>query len=290
MARRAGTMFRLERTRLLAAGPAVTRPLSPPPEAQPLVLDPPQLLARGSVESPRAEASLTNDGEALYLKGDESKYGVQFVSPAAPLRPGAEYVLKVAVKVEEGRVNVGVYSDLSDEPYVSTFLDPLEGVAAAEQPLRTVDLPFVTAWGGDGARLVIANGASNPVRPVLRVGPARLFELGPAAHLWTRHPRLLLRAVQRPFITAVFLPLYLLGALLLVAAGRWRMLLSLAAVPAYFFCVQSAVHTEYRYVMAIHYFFFVLAAAALHVGAAFLWGAVSSALPRRAKNVPPAAA
>jgi hypothetical protein len=291
MVRRAGSMFRLERTRLLAAGPAVTRPLSPPTEAQPSVLlDPQRLLAQGSVESSQAEASLTPDGEALHLKGDESKYGVQFVTPATALRPGAEYVFKVPVKVEEGRVNVGVYGDLDAAPYTDTFLDPLEGVPAAEQPERTVDLPFVTAWGGDGVRLVVANGASNPVRPVVRVGAVRLFELGPAAHLWTRHPRLLLRGAQRLFITAVILPLVLAGAFLLSAAGRGRALLTLLAVPAYFFCVQSALHTEYRYVLAIHYFFFILAAAALHFGAAFVWGAVSSAASGRAKNAPPAAA
>jgi hypothetical protein len=291
MVRRAGTMFRLERTRLLAAGPAVLRPLSPPPDAQPsALLDPRQLLARGAVQSPRAEASLTPDGEALYLRGDESKYGVQFVTPAAPSRPGAEYVFKVPVKLEEGRVSVGVYGGLSAAPYTSTFLDPLEGVAPAEQPVRTVDLPFVTAWGGDGVRLVVANGGSDPVRPVARVGAVRLFELGPASHVWTRHPRLVLRGVQRLFVTAVFLPLYLAGAFLLIAAGRWRVLLSLLAVPAYFFCVQSAVHTEYRYVLAIHYFFFTLAAAALYFGAAFLRGVVSTAVSRRAKTAPPAAA
>jgi hypothetical protein len=291
MVRRAGTMLRLERVRLMAAAPAVTRPLSPPPDSRPsALLDPPRLLAQGSVKSPRAGVSLSPGGEALYLRGDESKYGVQFVAPAAPLRPGAEYVFKVPVKVEEGRVNVGVYGRLSDAPYVSTFLDPLEGVAAAEQPLRTVDLPFVTAWGGDDVRLVVANGASNPVRPAVRVGAVSLFELGPASHLWTRHPRLVLRGVQRLFITAVFLPLYLAGAFLLAAAGRRRVLLSLLAVPAYFFSVQSALHTEYRYVMAIHYFFFVLAAAALHFGAAFLWRKAASAASGRAKSAPPAAA
>src|SRR5215212_9041999 len=118
MVRRAGTMFRLERTRLLAAGPSVMRPLSPPPDAQPSALfDPRQLLAGGAVQSPRAEASLTPDGEALYLRGDESKYGAQFVTPTTALRPGVEYVFKVPVKVEEGRVNVGVYGDLNAAPY-----------------------------------------------------------------------------------------------------------------------------------------------------------------------------
>ncbi|HEX7312858.1 MAG TPA: glycosyltransferase family 39 protein [Pyrinomonadaceae bacterium] len=290
MVRRAGTMFRLERTRLLAAGPAVTRPLNSQDARPSALIDPSQLFARGSVKSPRAETSLTPDGDALYLRGDESKYDAQFVTPTTPLQAGAEYVFKVPVKVEEGRVNVGVYGERFDEPYVSTFLDPQEGVAAAEQPTRIIDLPFVTAWGEDSVRLVVANGASNPVRPVVRVGALRLYELGPASKLWTRHPRLVLRAAQRLYITAVFLPLYFAGAFLLVAAGRWRVLLSLLAVPAYFFCVQSAVHTEYRYVMAIHYFFFILAAVALHFAAAFLWRAAASLMSARAQTPPPATA
>lgn len=290
MVRRAGTMFRLERTRLLAAGPAVTRPLNAQ-DARPVVLlETPQLIERSRVASPQAEASLAPGGEAVYLKGDGSKYGVQFVTSESPLQAGAEYVLKVPFKVEEGRVNVGVYGKRFDEPYVSTFLDPQEGVAAAEQPTRTVDLPFVTAWGEDSVRMVVANGASDPVRPVVRIGALRLYELGPAARLWTRHPRLLLRAAQRLYLTAVFLPLYLAGAFLLVAAGRGRVLLSLVAVPAYFFCVQSAVHTEYRYVMAIHYFFFILAAAALYCAVAFVWGRAASLISARAKTPPPATA
>jgi uncharacterized membrane protein YqjE len=48
---------------------------------------------------------------------------------------------------------------------------------------------------------------------------------------------------------------------LLIVARKQRTLLLLFIVPAYYLCVQSALHTEYRYVIAIHYFFFVLAAA-----------------------------
>ena len=80
---------------------------------------------------------------------------------------------------------------------------------------------------------------------------------------WTRGARLAVRAAQKLFITAVFLPLYLAGLWLLLRARRRRELALLAAVPVYYLCVQSALHTEYRYVLALHYLLFVVAAAAL---------------------------
>jgi hypothetical protein len=76
--------------------------------------------------------------------------------------------------------------------------------------------------------------------------------------------RLALRAAQKVFVTAVFLPLYLLGLLLLAHARRTRALAALLAVPLYYLCVQSALHTEYRYVLAVHYFLFIAAASGLY--------------------------
>jgi len=90
-----------------------------------------------------------------------------------------------------------------------------------------------------------------------------------------------LRAAQKLFITAVFLPLYMLGLLLLARARHTRALAALVAVPLYYLCVQSALHTEYRYVLAIHYVLFVAAAAALHHLAS---AAVSRFSPRRASR------
>ena len=81
---------------------------------------------------------------------------------------------------------------------------------------------------------------------------------------WTRPLRLLVRAAQRLFVTAIFLPLYILGLLLLAHARRTRALAALVAVPLYYLCVQSALHTEYRYVLAIHYLLFIAAAAGLY--------------------------
>jgi 4-amino-4-deoxy-L-arabinose transferase-like glycosyltransferase len=59
-----------------------------------------------------------------------------------------------------------------------------------------------------------------------------------------------LKLIQRLFITSVFLPLFLLGVLLLFcdADGR-RKLAILLIVPVYFFLVQPLIHTEYRYLL-----------------------------------------
>lgn len=70
--------------------------------------------------------------------------------------------------------------------------------------------------------------------------------------------------IQRLFITALFLPLALAGAFLLARSRRRRRALALlVAVPAYYLCVQSIFHTEYRYTLALTYFLFALAAVAL---------------------------
>ena len=73
-----------------------------------------------------------------------------------------------------------------------------------------------------------------------------------------------LRIMQRLFITAIFLPLALIGAGILVYRRQFQTLAILLAVPCYYFCTQSALHTEYRYVLVIHYFLFSLAALAVY--------------------------
>jgi 4-amino-4-deoxy-L-arabinose transferase-like glycosyltransferase len=104
---------------------------------------------------------------------------------------------------------------------------------------------------------------------MLRLERTPLASTLPVSEGWTRAPRLAVRAAQKLFITAVFLPLYLAGIVLLIHARRRRALAALVAVPLYYLCVQSALHTEYRYVLGVHYFLFVAAAVALyHAGLA----------------------
>jgi 4-amino-4-deoxy-L-arabinose transferase-like glycosyltransferase len=73
-----------------------------------------------------------------------------------------------------------------------------------------------------------------------------------------------LRFVQKLFITALFLPLAVIGAGILFYRKNFQALAIMFAVPCYYFCVQSALHTEYRYVVVIHYFLFVLSAVAVY--------------------------
>ena len=77
-------------------------------------------------------------------------------------------------------------------------------------------------------------------------------------------PRLAVRAAQKLFITALDLPLVLLGLFTLARTRQTRSLALLLAVPLYYLCAQPALHTEYRYVLAVHYFLFIFAAAALY--------------------------
>ena len=83
------------------------------------------------------------------------------------------------------------------------------------------------------------------------VGPSRFLQ-------WA------LRLVQRTFITALFLPLALIGAGILCYRRQFQTLAILLAVPGYYFCTQSALHTEYRYVLVVHYFLFALSAVGVY--------------------------
>ena len=106
---------------------------------------------------------------------------------------------------------------------------------------------------------------------MLRLERTPLASTLPVSEGWTRAPRLAVRAAQKLFITAVFLPLQLLGLFLLVRGRRWRVLAALLAVPLYYLCVQSALHTEYRYVLAVQYFLLVPAALALWQAGLWAW-------------------
>ena len=79
-----------------------------------------------------------------------------------------------------------------------------------------------------------------------------------------RLPAILLKAAQKLFITALMLPLLLLGIILIVRRRDKRAPAVLLVVPVYYLCVQSLLHTEYRYVAAIQYFSLIFVAVALY--------------------------
>jgi len=84
------------------------------------------------------------------------------------------------------------------------------------------------------------------------------------ASMVSRIPGVILKIVQKLFITAVVLPLALIGIFMLAKSRRPYVLMFLLVVPAYYLCLQSPLHTEYRYVIALHCFFLMLVAVPLN--------------------------
>ena len=257
MTRRAASMVRLERSRLVSTEPPVSRALNEASNPQPSWANTPaELLAGGVVQNRYSRALVSSDGQILNLTGDDSKYGGQFLSAPIAVKQNTDYVFTVPIKVETGRTRISVKGS-NGRVNASAVVESLETESPAEQPANQVQLPFV-ARGDDRVRLVFSNEASIPSNPVAQVGPIKLFELGPARFLWTRYPRFLIHGLQKFFLTAVILPLAIIGLVLLVIKRQWPALTILLVVPVYFFCVQSIVHTEYRYVLAVDYFLFAL--------------------------------
>ena len=124
-------------------------------------------------------------------------------------------------------------------------------------------LPFAT---GNRAqiRLVLSNNSVALAAPVAEIGQAALYKMGATPATWTRLPRGVVRGIQRNlFTTNHLLPLVIIGLALLLLAGQWRVVWIVLAVPLYYLSVHSVVHTEYRYILGIHYFLFILAGVTL---------------------------
>ena len=83
--------------------------------------------------------------------------------------------------------------------------------------------------------------------------------------------RVLIYPVQKLFLTAVMLPLAILGLLLVICRKQSRALVILSIVPLYYFTVQSIVHTEYRYVLPVIYFLFAFAAVGISWIGSWIW-------------------
>ncbi|HEX8846171.1 MAG TPA: glycosyltransferase family 39 protein [Pyrinomonadaceae bacterium] len=268
MVRRGASMLRLERVRLISVDPPVTHSLTV--NASPAwTLSPEELLARGQVTSKQAEVTFSQAEQMLRIRGDESKYDTQFLSAPIAIESQTDYLLRIPVRIEQGRMIVQITGAGGDAQLASAIIEPEDWKATSEQELRLIEIPFVSA-NADRVQIRFANGGSQATRAVAQVGQPQLYALGPSSYNWTRIPRFSLRLLQKLFVTALMLPLTIMGLILLIFAGQRRTIIVLLVVPAYFLCIQSALHTEYRYVLAIHYFLFIFAATALYYIGSFL--------------------
>ncbi|HVG22196.1 MAG TPA: hypothetical protein VNI02_24380, partial [Blastocatellia bacterium] len=195
-----------------------------------------------------------------------------------PVRENTDYALRVGVRLRQGPVGIKIVTSDPGIGLASVSAPEAEkkrsakkeaeeagGLASPDGAVMTeVNLYFASGDSQQVGLLFYNNGAS-PARKSLQVGRAEMFDVGPTPNQWTRGPRALIRGLQKNIFKTDLMRLLVIGGVVMLAvAGRGRALAALLAVPAYYLLVQSAFHTEYRYILAIHYFLFVMAAVAIY--------------------------
>lgn len=269
MVRRGLSMLRLERVRLIAPNPNVTHSLEIPVGTTSVWSNSPRdLLANWYSGTKEVNFSLTPEGQMFYLQGKQDKE--LLISPPVPVQPRTDYVLKLPIRIEQGRMQIRIITAHNNIEHSLTIIEAQDWKPSNLQPLNLIEIPFVSS-DSDEVQVVLDNAGAEGINPLVQIGQVQLYALGATSYMWTSPLRSLVRFIQRLFITAVMLPLALFGLFLLIRRRQYRPLVLLLVVPAYYLCFQSALHTEYRYVLAIHYFLFVLVALALHATAGFLW-------------------
>jgi hypothetical protein len=278
MAKRASSMVRLERARLMSTEPAMTHRLDDIDKSYSVTsISADAIVSHGNL-APGASATINMDGMTFSLVGNSERYGRQFSSPDLSVNSGRDYAVVIPLRVSDGRMRINI-ENATGKVYATQVVELAENSSATDWNLDWLRFPFASL-SDEQLRVVWVNEASTP-RPAVEVGSINLYELGPARFLWTRYPRLLIHGIQKLFLTAIMLPLAIIGLLLLILHRQRRALVILSVVPIYFFLVQSIVHTEYRYVLAVVYFLFAFAGVAVGSGIQLIIVRLGTRLRRR---------
>ena len=221
---------------------------------------------------------MTRDGDGGFLlETDDSKYDAQLVIETETLEKNREYLFDVAAQLRRGRISIKIVGADSGRTYFS-IVESLDWRSEAK-PLQVLRL-YAVPDRRERVKIIVANETPNPPTSLVEIQQIKMFDLGAAAFGWTRIPRFFAGLIQRLFTTNVMLPLAVGGLIILIRRKKWTALTVLLMVPMYNFLIQSAMHTEYRYVLVIHYFLFVLAATAIV--------SLGEFLHRRARKIFPA--
>jgi hypothetical protein len=236
---------------------------------QPATSSPPaELQANGAVLSKQARVSLERDGQTLEVAGDNSEYGDQFASAPIAVKKNTDYVLVVPVSLLHGDMALKVtgndrrtslaIGDIAHATQGDGSGDTTAADSARTPQMTTIQMPFSTGNRSE-VRVVLSNNGTGTMPPAALLGAAKIFETGPNPYVWTRCARTIVRSIQRRFTTGRVLTLVAIGIALLLLARRGRTLVILLVVPLYYVTIQAPLHTEYRYILATHYFLFVMA-------------------------------
>lgn len=263
MIRRAVRMLDLERMLAVNAEPSGTHALTNADGVPPAWSgSPAELAASLSIQSPGTRVMLTARDETLRLESSNFRWGDQLVLPPIPVEKNTDYLLRMPAKVERDGMAITVKSVNHGDVLASTNIYQWVETPPSEQPVNVVQIPFVSRDTTE-VQIVFGDFNKRETKPIVEIGHIEFFKLGSASLLWTRFPRFLVRTVQKFFLMVTVLPLAVLGAGLLVHARQKRALIIVLAVPAYYLFFQAPLLTDYRYVLPIYYFIFMLAAVAI---------------------------
>jgi hypothetical protein len=253
---------------LIAREPAFNHQPAVPDQAKPAwASDAAELITRGERGSPQVQVSLTTDGRVQII-ADASGYLNLFCSELVAVRKNTDYLLTLSALLRQGNMAIKVTNADKRITLASAILSEQDAATEPSEPstqprLIRAQLPFASG-NTDQVRLSVSNNHAG-INSIIEIERAEVFELGPTPYAWTRYPRLLIRGIQKNlFTTAVMLPLVLAGVFILLLAGRPRAASILLVVPIYYLCSHSAFSTEYRYILAMHYFLLTFAAAAIY--------------------------
>jgi hypothetical protein len=231
-------------------------------------------------------ARASTDGRGLEVTADGSSR-LLFVIPQVAVEKNTDHLLIVRSFAPTGKATIRI---IANDPRIVLGAGEIEtkdkkpkdtAVIGADDEQYSFDtkIPFAS---GDVGEVTLSFASSDAQQPPVQISGIELFSFGATPNLWTRHVRVPLGAIQKNvFKTKHLLPLNIIGILLLVAIKRWATLVILLAIPVYYLVFQSVFHTEYRYILAIHYFLFVMGATSL-----FLAGKLAIQAGRRIRRTP----
>ena len=258
----------------VAEGPGFGHALNDAYSGEPILsVSPADAFAGVTATSSEARLSLVQSGGSLEVQGDGSESREQVALAPIEIRKNTDYLIDIPVLVKsgvieirirnwDGRITLGQVTLRGPQPKRKARQEA-GSLQKVREPER-IQIPFAS-HNELHAYLTIRNNGRKLDYPVVEIGQLQLFELGGTPGTWTIYPRSFTRAIQKNlFGTACMRTLVLIGILLLVARRQPRTLLVVLAVPAYYLFVQSTLHTEYRYILVIHYFLFIAAATAIY--------------------------
>ena len=234
---------------------------------------PDELRDKGAIIAPLATADISN-GDALEIAGDHSEYGDQFSSAPFEVNKNTDYLLVVPLFLVRGNMALKVTS--VDQRTSLSVVDIAQAVAnedsadpAEKSTMTSLQVPFASG-ARNQVRVVVSNNGTGALPPAARLGAMEIFEIGSTPYAGTSSIRKPIRSIQRKFTTGLMLSLIALGLVLLLLARMQNALMIILPVPLYYVALQSPLHTEYRYILALHYFLFILAGASVGCLAAVL--------------------